>query len=243
MTQFFDARDHGIVDHDRTQRAPAMRGGSPAPGGKSALWRAGAAAAVSLVAAISLWLAYRTMVGTPLGQHIDDAVLRRASRTPASATAQLTDALGRVSLASLVLAVIAITAVAAMRRRVDLAVAALVLVAGANMTTQALKRGLDRPDLGWGTLNSFPSGHVTVVASVAVAALMVSPLWLRGLLVLPAVAAVGLTAVATVVAGWHRPSDVVGAVLVAVVWWGLATSALTLSAARVRPSSGRPVAR
>ena len=66
-------------------------------------------------------------------------------------------------------------AVAVQRSRPELGVAAAATVVGANVTTQALKRWLDRPDLlGLGGANSFPSGHVTVVASLAAGALLVS---------------------------------------------------------------------
>lgn len=193
-----------------------------------------AAAALSAVSAVSVWLVYRAMVGTSVGQHVDEALLQRSSLTSVSATAQLNHALGLVSLASMALAVAAVTAFAALRRRADLAVAALVVVAGANLSTQVLKAGLDRPDLGWGTVNSFPSGHVTVVASLAVAALIVSQLWLRAVLVVPAVLAVAFTAAGTVVAGWHRPSDGVGAVLVTLAWWGAAGCSLRLWSDRPR---------
>jgi membrane-associated phospholipid phosphatase len=219
------------TDRPATDTRPPSQAAGPASTAGRASAAGGAvsplaSAALALLAAASVWLLYRTLVGTSLGQHVDEAALRLASSTSATATAQLIDALGLVSLVSLAVAVAAVTAIAAVRRRADLAVGALVVVAGANLTTQALKVGLDRPDLGWGTLNSFPSGHVTVVASVAVAALLVSPLWLGSALAVPAVAVVGLTSVATVVAGWHRPSDVVGAVLVCLAWLGLVWSCL-----------------
>ncbi len=62
--------------------------------------------------------------------------------------------------------------------------------------------------------NSYPSGHTTVGMSVAVAAMLVVP---RRLL-LPTAVGAGIFGsafgVAVVAAGWHRPSDAVGAFLV-----------------------------
>ena len=61
-------------------------------------------------------------------------------------------------------------------------VAAIVVVAGANLTTQVLKAVLEHArckafehgiQLPWP--NSFPSGHTTAAASIAVALLLVAP--------------------------------------------------------------------
>ncbi len=102
---------------------------------------------------------------------------------------------------------------------------ALVLVLGANVTTQLLKIVLEHArhraseygvELPWP--NSFPSGHTTAAASIAVALLLVVPgrhrpaAAMAGLLLL---AAVGLS---VVVLGWHYPSDVLGGLLVVGSW-------------------------
>ena len=64
--------------------------------------------------------------------------------------------------------------------------------------------------------NSYPSGHSTIGMAVAVAAMLVVP---RRLL-LPTAVGAGLFGsafgVAVVAAGWHRPSDAVGAFLVVI---------------------------
>jgi membrane-associated phospholipid phosphatase len=102
--------------------------------------------------------------------------------------------------------------------------AAVVVVAGANLTTQALKVALSHPRarhlLGAenGAWDGFPSGHVTAVASVAIAFAFVAPRRF-----LPALAAAGTGLVmamgcAVLVLNWHYPSDVVGGVLVAGAW-------------------------
>jgi membrane-associated phospholipid phosphatase len=108
-------------------------------------------------------------------------------------------------------------------RPVD-AVAAIVVVAGANLTTQVLKVALAHPRfqpvLGHDQLGpvAFPSGHSTAAASIAIAFLFVAaPEWR------PAVAFVGACLVAAVgcsvmILAWHFPSDVLGGILVASGW-------------------------
>ena len=115
------------------------------------------------------------------------------------------------------------------RRRPRLALFAAASVGISVLTTEILKHFLlDRPQLVPSYIfdNSYPSGHTTVGMAVAVAAMLVVP---RRLLVPTAIGA-GLFGsafgVAVVAAGWHRPSDAVGAFLV-VVAVGAAFAALS----------------
>jgi membrane-associated phospholipid phosphatase len=121
--------------------------------------------------------------------------------------------------------------------------AAVVVVAGANLTTQVLKVALSHPRarhfLGAenGAWDGFPSGHVTAVASIAIAFAFVVPQTF-----LPAVAAVGASLVAAMgcavlVLNWHYPSDVVGGVFVAGAWGFAVLASLRFAAG---DPSGRP---
>jgi membrane-associated phospholipid phosphatase len=181
-------------------------------------------------------------VTTTAGQRLDQLVMVGSMAAAPVEASHLQQLLHAVSMPSVALAIAALAAVAVRRARPELAVAAAVTVAGANLTTQALKRWLDRPDLlGLGSANSFPSGHVTVVASLAAAAVLVSARRTQ-----PAVAVIGLagtavTAVATVALGWHRPSDVVGAAGV-VIAWSAAAAAWTARRPSAPPPSGRRTA-
>ncbi len=129
-----------------------------------------------------------------------------------------------VSVPFVVVVLLAAMLMAVVRRRVLLAVQVALLMGGANLTTQILKRGVyERPDLGLldSGLNSLPSGHTTVAASVSCALVLVVPRRVR-----PVAAAVGAvytaaTGVSTLVGGWHRPSDAVAAVFVVLMWAGL----------------------
>ena len=88
-----------------------------------------------------------------------------------------------------------------------------------NVTTQLLKHAvLTRPDFGLGTLNSLPSGHTTVVASAVGASLLVAPRLWRPVIAVLGGFATTLTGASTIVAGWHRPSDVIAALAVSLIW-------------------------
>ena len=135
----------------------------------------------------------------------------------------VTRVLDVISVLSLAVATGIIGFIALARRRVMLAMVATLLVAGANLTTQALKHALiHRPDLGIDSdvvgINSLPSGHTTVAASVAVALVLVLPPRLRGTTALLGAGYAALTAVATLSAGWHRPSNAVAALIIVGGW-------------------------
>lgn len=141
-----------------------------------------------------------------------------------------------VSVVSVALFGAAVAAVALLRRRAELALGALGLIAAANVTTQLLKPALGRVDPTGGDIDrifpgAFPSGHATVAASLAVALVLVAPGGLR-----PAVAAVGgvyaaAVGVGLVLLGYHYPSDVAGGYLVVALW-----ACLVVALLRARPS-------
>src|SRR5690606_32054592 len=155
--------------------------------------------------------------------------------------------LGVVSVASVLLAILLVGVVALLRRRFVLAAAVTVMIVGANVTTQLLKRFvLDRPDVAssvpdaaGGLHNTLPGGHTTVALSVAIAVVLVVPARLRGLVALAAAAYGALTGVATLSAQWHRPSDVVAAGLV-VGAWAAAVGAVTIVLSRRKARTGWP---
>jgi membrane-associated phospholipid phosphatase len=104
-------------------------------------------------------------------------------------------------------------------------VAALVLIAGANVTTQALKGLLEHvrytaAEQGWEMpwANSFPSGHTTAAATLAVALLFVVPARHRLAAAVVGFLLTAAVALSVVVLAWHYPSDVLGAFLVVGAW-------------------------
>ncbi len=119
---------------------------------------------------------------------------------------------------------VAVCVVALSRGRLRHAIAAAVLVGGANLTTQMLKELLShnryQPILGWHQVGttSFPSGHSTAAMAMALAFVLVVPRSWR-----PAAAAIGACFAAAVggsvvVLHHHYPSDVAGGWLVAGSW-------------------------
>lgn len=96
-------------------------------------------------------------------------------------------------------------------------------VAGAAVSAEALKVLLpaatrDGSVVSLSGSGSFPSGHATIAAALALAFLAQSPAPGRSRWTGPAVAWTVVVAIATVTAGWHRPSDAVGGILLAVTW-------------------------
>lgn len=180
---------------------------------------------VAMLAAAGVWLTYRSLVGTSLGQRLDQRAMVESMQAAPADVSRLQHLLSVVSVPSIAVALGVLAVVAVKRSRPDLGVAAAVTVIGANVTTQALKVVLDRPDMGLGGTNSFPSGHVTVLSSVAVAAFMVSPRRVQPVVAVAGLLASAAAAVGAVALGWHRPSDIVGAGLV-VSGWATAVSAV-----------------
>lgn len=120
------------------------------------------------------------------------------------------------------------------------ALAVVILVVGANVTTQLLKLALSHPRyqpiLGLWQINpiSFPSGHSTAAMSMALAYFLAVPdswrpavIWLGG----PLVLGVGCS---VVLLHYHYPSDVLGGWLVATAWFSAIIAWLFLRPAAQR---------
>jgi membrane-associated phospholipid phosphatase len=184
----------------------------------------------------ALWLVFRYFVRTEPGQLLDTIALTGNRIGQDAISDRVGSVLNAVSAASLAAATAFVGFLALVRRRVALGAGVLLLIVGANLTTQALKYGLVRPDFGIdperaAVGNSLPSGHTTVAASVAVALVLVLPARLRGVAAVLGAVAVAAVGVATLSAGWHRPSDAVAALLV-VGAWACVAGLFTLSVQR-----------
>lgn len=187
---------------------------------------------LAVLCAAMFVLTYEVAVHTTRGRLLDGASLRGAVDSRSSVTIAIERLLDVVSVASLLGAVIVIALIALVRLRRELALGAVVVLLGANGSSQVLKRFvLERPDLGLyestpSTLNSMPSGHSTVAFSVAVALVMVLPVRLRAAVAGFGVLYASVAAVATLSAGWHRPSDSLAAFFVVGFWASLVGAAL-----------------
>jgi len=201
------------------------------------------AAAVGTASAILLVAVYLIAVWTHAGQRLEDAVLRAAAlATDGWQPTAATRLLGTVTTASLLGAAILVLTIAMLRRQAYLGFLAVGLIAASVVTTQILQAVVSRPLLLEAGRRredqSFPSGHTAVAMSVMIALLMVVPQrfrWPAMILIGPWSIGMG---VATVTAGWHRPSDTVGSDLIVLAYACLALVLLARQGA-VRQTESR----
>jgi membrane-associated phospholipid phosphatase len=195
----------------------------------------------ALLSAILLIVGYLVFVSTPWGHQLDDDAY--LGRTALSRKVIVLDSklLHHVSKAVLLLAAIGLLVIAAMRRCTFVGVIAVLGCGCAVIGAEVLKHSLPwRPLVPDDHLltnslrvETYPSGHATIGTSLALALLLVSPSRWRPWL---AVAAGGLSAAfatAVLFAGWHRPSDALGAL----AWSALCMTVAAAFAVRLR---GRP---
>lgn len=210
-----------------------------APRGPASLLPWYAAMAALAVAFIACYVFF---VRTRLGQWIDNAALlggqaflaADATRKPALTFLDYMPAFSAVLSGAVLLW-------ALIRRRDFMRpVIAGLSILGASGTTQLLKHVvLERPDLNisGATVNSFPSGHTTFAAAAMMSIFMVSPAARRPMVALGGWTYAAIAGASTLVLGWHRPSDVVAAYLVAAFWALLAGLVLRHLHGPVEPGS------
>jgi membrane-associated phospholipid phosphatase len=192
-------------------------------------------AVVSAVAVPAVWWVFVT---TRTGQVLEQAAFQGSELGATRLWLVAEPVLEVISLPFVALVLLTAMLLAVLRRRVLLAVQVAVLMGGANLSTQLLKHVvLDRPDLGVGDrlANALPSGHTTAAASVSVALLLVLPPRFRPVAAVVGVVYTCATGISTLVGQWHRPSDVVAAVLVVGAWAGVAAAL----GVRARPRTDR----
>ena len=174
---------------------------------------------------------YVIFIRTPFGQRWDDRAYLGGLLASLGMRQDLTAILHRITVPSITLAMLGLLAVALVRRRTALGVLTMVSVGAAILTSEILKRALARPDLaedlnalvGKGNEATFPSGHSTIATAFALGFVMVSAPRLRG--------------IATVAAGWHRPSDAIGGIAVALIWLSAAAAGAARRSRTLMPSA------
>lgn len=177
---------------------------------------------VAVGASVIAALLYVVTVGTRTGQLVSELILggRPASLESVVAAERVLNVLSRSTVA---LGTLVLLAIALAQRRPRLAAYTVAAIIGANLTTQLLKTVLlDRSDLLDGLFyplpNSFPSGHATAAASIAVGLVLVLPPLLRAPSVVLSAVVVAIVGASTLAAGWHRMADAMGGVFVATAW-------------------------
>lgn len=185
----------------------------------------------ALACAVGLAACYLGFVRTADGQALDGegrpSVPGTAASSPSVLAHRVLDLFGSPLVLGGLLAAVVLTGV--LCRRFGAGLLGAAVVGGSVATARVLKLALARPNLGVAestTHNSFPSGHVAAAAALALAFLFALPPRARWWFALPAAAAVAAVGIATILAGWHRPSDVIGGVLTAATLCALAAALL-----------------
>lgn len=205
------------------------------PRGPVSWWGVALGLTTAFVASAGVWLTWRVFVGDVAGQRVDQAVFEGAQYGRNHLWQVAEPMLEVVSVPYLALVLIGAVAIAVARRRWGLALQVALLVAGANLTTQLLKYLVfDRPDLGATPVfsNALPSGHTTAAAAASAALVFVVPPRVRPWAAVLGAIYTAATGVSTLVGAWHRPSDVVAALLVVLAWSGLACALAAASPPR-----------
>lgn len=179
---------------------------APQPGGWAGRVLVGfLLAAAGVVVTAGSWV---LLVADDRGRRLDHTLMLAVEDRFAAVQGQLLDLLRLVDVASVGLVLLVIAGIALLRRRPGAAAAGVVLVLATQALTQGLKSALPRE----GTAeNSLPSGHVTVITALVVAALLALPPVLRWVAGLVGAVLVAGASVSVMAVGWHRPGDVIAA--------------------------------
>lgn len=183
-------------------------------------------AAFCLGAVLCLWGVF---VLSHRGQVLEAAALKGSEIGAHYVTGHARTLLSVVSMPAAGVLVAIILLIGLLRRSHRRAVWAVVAVVGANLSTQALKYWiLWRPDYDitarMDNANTLPSGHTTMATSAAVALILLSGRRWRALSAWTGALFAIAMGYSTLACQWHRPSDVIAALLVPVAWGALAVA-------------------
>ena len=163
------------------------------------------------------------------GQELEAAALKGSEIGAHYISAVARTVLSVVSIQAAAALVGIILLIGLLRRSHRRAAWAVVAVVGSNLSAQALKYWiLWRPDYNisarWDNANTLPSGHTTMATSAAVALILLSGRRWRALSAWTGALFAIAMGYSTLVCQWHRPSDVMTAVLLSVAWGALAVA-------------------
>lgn len=191
----------------------------------------GALLATAVFAALYLFF-----VRTHAGQAVDQLAYDGADFGRRSVTPFTQGILDWLPMASAVVGLLLTIVIALIRRHLKTFVVAVGVAGAAIATTQLLKYGvLTRPDLGVEGYagNSFPSGHTTVAAASALALFLVASPRTRSKVGVWGTVFAVLAGLSTLADQWHRPSDVIAALLVVAFWGCVGGAVLSVNRAAV----------
>jgi membrane-associated phospholipid phosphatase len=195
----------------------------------------------ALVCTVLFIVCYFVLVSTPWGHQVDDdayfgheALSRRVIRLDS-------DMLDLVTKGALLFAAVVLLLIAVVRRSTYVGVVAVAgfgcAVVGAELLKDQLPWRALVPDDGLFEkgfqIGTFPSGHATIGTTLALSLLLVSSSRWRPWLAVVGGCVSSVFATGVLFAGWHRPSDALGAL----AWSGLCMSIAAAFAVRLQ---GRP---
>ena len=183
----------------------------------------------AVLCAVAAAIVYYLGVHTDWGRRADNAAFEGRLTASLDARQDANEMLRLITRPSLALLGGVVMLVAFWRGRWRLALAAGAVIAGAVLTSDFLKALLGRPDVGSSdpiAFNSWPSGHVTIAASLSLALVMVLPRSVRVYTVVAGCVFTATFGVAVVLSGWHRPVDAIGGYLVGLGWAAAVTAVL-----------------
>lgn len=169
----------------------------------------------------SLFGAFRFFIYTHVGQQVDEQAYAEYANQFLNYRGPTLTALDSLPTIVGVVAVLGLVAVLVWKHRFLPALVGVLCGVGACVTTYALKNYvIVKPN--WGiqeaVSNSAPSGHTTFAAAAGAALFLAAPRLMRPAVALLAAVATCLTGASTIINGWHRPVDVVTAILVTSMW-------------------------
>lgn len=170
---------------------------------------------------LSLYGAFVFFIYTATGQQVDEQAYTEYAHQFKSYRGPTLTALDSLPTIVGVIAVLGLVAVLIWKHRFLPSLIGVLAGAAAVTSTYLLKHYLIvKPDLGVqeALSNSAPSGHATFAAAAGAALFLAAPRFLRPTVALCAAVATCLTGASTIINGWHRPADVVTAILVTAIW-------------------------
>ena len=170
---------------------------------------------------LSLYGAFAFFIYTMTGQQVDEQAYTEYANQFKSYRGPTLTALDSLPTVVGVIAVLGLVAVLIWKHRFLPSLIGVLVGAAAVTSTYLLKHYLIvKPDLGVqeALSNSAPSGHTTFAAAAGAALFLAAPRLLRPTVALCAALATCLTGASTIINGWHRPADVVTAILVTAIW-------------------------
>ena len=170
---------------------------------------------------LSLYGAFVFFIYTATGQQVDEQAYTEYANQFKSYRGPTLTALDSLPAVVGVIAVLGLVAVLIWKHRFLPSLIGVLAAAAAVTSTYLLKHYLIvKPDLGVqeALSNSAPSGHTTFAAAAGTALFLAAPRFLRPTVALCAALATCLTGASTIINGWHRPADVVTAILVTAIW-------------------------